>query len=130
MLADRNVRLDEASEMIRKALDIDPDNGAYLDSLGWVNYRMNRLDEAEQNLRRSIERVNGDPTVHDHLGDVYLKQGKVKDAIAQWQLSLKEWEKTPQAEADPEEVAKVTRKLEGARVRLARETSGAQEKKR
>jgi tetratricopeptide (TPR) repeat protein len=130
MLADRNVRLDEAHEMIRKALDLDPDNGAYLDSLGWVNYRMNKLDEAEQNLRRSIERVNGDPTVHDHLGDVYLKQGKVKDAIAQWQLSLKEWEKTPQSEADPAEVAKVTKKLEGARVRQARESSGAPEKQR
>ena len=130
MLADRNVRLDEAHEMIRKALDLDPDNGAYLDSLGWVNYRLNKLDEAEQNLRRSIERVNGDPTVHDHLGDVYLKQGKVKDAIAQWQLSLKEWEKTSQSEADPAEVAKVTKKLEGARVRQARESSGTPEKQR
>jgi predicted negative regulator of RcsB-dependent stress response len=87
------------------------------------------LDEAEQNLRRSIERINGDPTVYDHLGDVYLKQGKVKDAIAQWQQSLKEWEKTPQSEADPAEIAKVTKKLEGARVRLARE-SGSPEKQR
>ncbi|HTM50740.1 MAG TPA: tetratricopeptide repeat protein [Bryobacteraceae bacterium] len=128
MLADRNVRLEEASQMIRKALEIDPDNGAYLDSLGWVNFRMDKLDEAEKNLRLSIERVNGDPTVYDHLGDVYLKQGKVKDAIAQWQQSLKEWEKTPQSETDPDEVAKVTRKLEGARVRLARE-SGAPEKR-
>ena len=126
MLADRNMRLEEAQEMIRKALEIDPDNGAYLDSLGWVNYRLDKLDEAERNLRQSIERINGDPTVYDHLGDVYLKQGKVKDAIAQWQLSLKEWEKTPQSEADPAEVAKVTKKLEGARVRLARESSGAQ----
>jgi len=129
MLADRNVRLEEAQDLIRKALEIDPDNGAYLDSLGWVNYRLNKLDEAEQNLRRSIERINGDPTVYDHLGDVYLKQGKVKDAIAQWQQSLKEWEKTPQSEADPAEIAKVTKKLEGARVRLARE-SGSPEKQR
>jgi tetratricopeptide (TPR) repeat protein len=128
MLADRNVRLEEASQMIRKALEIDPDNGAYLDSLGWVNFRMDKLDEAEKNLRLSIERVNGDPTVYDHLGDVYLKQGKVKDAIAQWQQSLKEWEKTPQSETDPDEVAKVTKKLESARVRLARE-SGAPEKR-
>jgi len=128
MLADRNVRLEEASDLIRKAVELDPDNGAYLDSLGWVYYRMDKLDEAEKNLRQSIERINGDPTVYDHLGDVYLKQGKVKDAIAQWQQSLKEWEKTPQAEADPEEVAKVTRKLESARVRLARE-SGAPEKR-
>ncbi len=125
MLADRNTRLEEARDLIRKALDIEPDNGAYLDSLGWVNYRLNKLDEAEVNLRQSIERIHGDPTVYDHLGDVYLKQGKVKEAIAQWQFSIKEWERTPQSELDPEEVAKVTKKLEGARVRLARESSGA-----
>ena len=66
--------------------------------------------------------INGDPTVYDHLGDVYLKQGKIKDAIAQWQLSLKEWEKSTQSEVDSSEVAKVTKKLESARVRLARES--------
>src|SRR5215467_2150093 len=109
--------------MIRKALDLEPDNGAYLDSMGWVYFRLNRLDEAERNLRLSIEKINGDPTVYDHLGDVYLKQGKVKDAIAQWQLSLQEWEKSPQSEMDSSEVAKVTKKLESARVRLAREAS-------
>jgi tetratricopeptide (TPR) repeat protein len=122
MLADRGERLEEARDMIRKALEIEPNNGAYLDSLGWVNFRLNRLDEAEQNLRRSIEVINGDPTVYDHLGDVYLKEGKIKDAIAQWQLSLKEWEKSTQSEVDPSEVAKVTKKLESARVRLARES--------
>ena len=123
MLADRGERLEEARDLIRKALDIQPDNGAYLDSMGWVNYRLNKLDEAEQNLRESIEKINGDPTVYDHLGDVYLKQGKVKDAIAQWQLSLEEWEKSSKSEVDGEEVAKVTKKLESARVRLARESS-------
>ena len=122
MLADRGERLEEAREMIRKALEIEPNNGAYLDSMGWVDFRLNKLDEAEQNLRRSIEVINGDPTVYDHLGDVYLKQGKIKDAIAQWQLSLKEWEKSTQSEMDPSEVAKVTKKLESARVRLARES--------
>src|SRR5205085_2822975 len=122
MLADRGERLEEARDMIRKALEIEPDNGAYLDCLGWVNYRLNNLDEAEQNLRRSIEVINGDPTVYDHLGDVYLKQGKVKEAIAQWQLSLKEWEKSTQSEMDSSEVAKVTKKLESARVRQARES--------
>src|SRR5260370_7279042 len=109
MLADRNVRLEEAQELIRKALEIDPDNGAYLDSLGWVYFRLNKLDEAERNLRQSIERINGDPTVYDHLGDVYLKQGKLKDAIAQWQLSLKEWEKSPQSTTDPAQLATRTK---------------------
>ena len=124
MFADRGERLDEARDLIRKALEIEPDNGAYLDSMGWVNFRLNKLDEAERNLRESIEKINGDPTVYDHLGDVYLKQGKIKEAIAQWQLSLAEWEKSAKSEVDTEEVAKVTKKLEGARVRLARESSG------
>lgn len=121
MLADRNVRLDEARTMIEKALALDPNNGAYLDSLGWVLYRQGHYDDAEKYLRRSIERVSGDATVYDHLGDVLVKQGKIKDAIAQWQLSLREWETASKADADPVEIAKVTKKLEGARVRLARE---------
>ena len=130
MFADRGVRLDEANDLIRKALEIDPKNGAYLDSLGWVNYHLNKLDEAERNLLQSIEIMAGDPTVYDHLGDVYLKEGKVKEAIAQWQLSLKEWEKTPQSDQDPAEVAKVTKKLESAKVRLARESSSVSDKQR
>jgi tetratricopeptide (TPR) repeat protein len=125
MFADRGVKLEEAYELIRKAVDLDPLNGAYLDSLGWVYYRMDKLEEAEKYLRASLDRVSGDPTVHDHLGDVYLKRGKVQDAITQWQLSLKEWEKTPEADRDPAQVSSVTKKIESARTRLARERSGA-----
>jgi Flp pilus assembly protein TadD len=120
MLADRNVRLEEAFQLIQKALDQEPNNGAYLDSLGWVYFRQGKLNEAESMLIRALDRIGTDPTVHDHLGDVYLKQGKTRDAIAQWQASLKEFQKTP-ADADKDEVAKVTRKLDEARVRLAKE---------
>ncbi len=130
MLADRNVRLDEARKMISRAVELDPNNGAYLDSLGWVYYRLNMLPEAETQLVRSLERVGKDPTVYDHLGDVYFKQGKIKEAIAQWQISLKEWESSPQSELDTAEVAKVTKKLEGARIRVARETPAGTEKPR
>ncbi len=122
MLADRGVRLQEAQQLISKALDNDPNNGAYLDSLGWVYYRMDKLPEAEMNLRRAMERYSKDPTVHDHLGDVLFKQGKLKEAIAQWETSLKEWDNTAPSEHEPTEVAKVQKKLEGARVRLARES--------
>ena len=62
-----------------------------------------------------------DPTIHDHLGDVLFKKGKLKEAIAQWQSSLKEWDASAPADVEPEEVAKVQRKLDGARVRLAQE---------
>jgi tetratricopeptide (TPR) repeat protein len=123
MLADRGVRLEEAHQLISKALELDPDNAAYLDSLGWVYYRMGKLDEAERYLLRAIERYARDAVVHDHLGDVYAQQGRLKDAIAQWQISLREWNTAPPADQDPAEIAKVQRKLESAKVRLAKESS-------
>ncbi len=122
MFADRGVKLEEAKNLIERALEIDPDNGAYLDSLGWVYYRLNNLEAAEKYLRLALEQTHGDPTVHDHLGDVLIAQGKVEEAIQQWQKSLHEWQRSSQAESDPAEVAKVSKKLEGARVRLARES--------
>jgi tetratricopeptide (TPR) repeat protein len=127
MLADRGVRLDEAQKLITRALELDPENGAYLDSLGWVYYRENRLDDAEHALVRALSKsgVGQDPTVHDHLGDVYLKLGKTKDAITQWQASVKEAETDTQSDMEPGELAKINKKLEDAKVRLARETGAS-----
>jgi len=122
MFADRNMKLTEAHQLITKALELDPNNGAYLDSLGWVLFRMDKLADAEKNLKLAIERTGKDPTVYDHLGDVQFKQGKVKEAIAQWQQSLKEYETAPAADRDPVEVAKVQKKLDNAKVRLAKES--------
>lgn len=128
MLADRNVRLPEALDMIQKALGREPGNGAYLDSLGWVYFRLGRYPEAEEQLKLALEKTADDPTVHDHLGDVYFKQGKLKEAIGQWEISLKDWDSTPPADQEATEIAKVHKKLEGARVRLAKETSNIPEK--
>ena len=121
MLADRNLRLQEALDLINKAIEKDPGNGAYLDSLGWVYYRLGRLDEAEANLRMALEKTPRDPTVHDHMAEVLMKESKVKEAIAQWQVSLKEWDASSPAELEPAEVNKVKSKLESAKVRLAKE---------
>jgi tetratricopeptide (TPR) repeat protein len=123
MLADRNTRLTEALQMISSALEREPGNPAYLDSLGWVYFRLGKFPEAEDNLKASLEKMAKDPTVHDHLADVYFKQGKVKEAINQWERSLKEWDATPPADQEQTEIAKVQKKLEGAKVRLARETA-------
>ena len=103
-------------------LDLDPQNGAYLDSLGWVYYRQGKLNEAEGLLLQAIDHIGQDATVHDHLGDVYFKLGKTKDAITQWQASLKVFQAGAQSDSDPEEMASVGKKLESARVRLAQET--------
>jgi tetratricopeptide (TPR) repeat protein len=121
-LADRNLRLDEAYRLIRKAVDLDPDNGAYLDSLGWVYFRQGKLADAEGCLIKATSHMDADPTVHDHLGDVYLKLGKTKEAIAQWTASLKGFKDQLPSEVDPDEVSKVGTKLDAARVKLAQET--------
>ena len=126
MIADRNVRLQEAHDLISKALEYEPHNGAYLDSLGWVYYRMDRLEEAEEYLLRAVEKVSRDPVVHDHLGDVYNKLGNLKKAIEHWRNSLKEWEASSAGEKDPSQVSAIQKKLEGAEVRLARESSSVQ----
>jgi tetratricopeptide (TPR) repeat protein len=125
MFADRGIRLEEALKLISRALELEPTSGAYLDSLGWVYFRMDRLEEAETYLRRSLELIPRDATIRDHLGDVLARRGKLKEAVAEWQLSLKEWEAGAPVEKDPAETAKVGKKLEGARVRLAQETSGS-----
>ncbi len=126
MLADENVRLPEAQDYIKRAVDIEPGNYAFLDSLGWVYFRLNKLDDAEQQLTRSLQ-LSGqkDPTIHDHMGDVYFKQGKLKQAISQWQSSIKAFNSSAPGDPEPDEMAKVQKKLDGARVKLAKEEAPA-----
>ena len=121
MLTDRNMRLTEALGMIQKAVDSEPNNGAYLDSLGWVYYHLGKLPEAEDNMRRAVELTPHDPTMRDHYAEVLFKASKVKEAIAQWEASLREWQTSSPAEMDKAEVTKVKDKLENARVQLARQ---------
>ena len=120
MLADQGEKLPEALKMIRKAVDLEPQNGAYLDSLGWVYFKTGQYPQAEENLRKANERMNTDPTVHDHLGEVYEKTGNLKMAVAQWERSMTEYAHSLPADADPEDVQKVQHKLENARVKLAK----------
>jgi len=126
MLTDRNLRLPEALAMIQKAVDRDPNNGAYLDSLGWAYFRLGRIPEAEENMRRAVEYTPHDPTMRDHYAEVLFKASKVREAIVQWEASLQEWQTSSPAELDSAEVAKVREKLENARVQLARQNGSRQ----
>lgn len=121
MLADRNMRLKDALDMITKALELEPENGAYLDSLGWVYFRLGRLPEAEENLRKAVAKTPSDPTVHDHMAQVLMAESKVQEAIQQWQTSLKNWDAGAPADLEPAEVAKVKSNLANAQSRLAKE---------
>lgn len=127
MLTDRNLRLPEALGMIQKAVDQDPNNGAYLDSLGWVYFRLNRIPEAEDAMRRAVELTPHDPTMRDHYAEVLFKASKVREAITQWEASLREWQTSSPADLDSAEVAKVKDKLENARVQLARQNGARQQ---
>src|SRR5271156_2040208 len=128
MLGDRGVKLDEALTLVQKAVQLDPQNGAYLDSLGWVYFKMGQYALAEANLRKASERIGQDPQVHDHLGELYEKTGRLRLAAGQWEQSLQEYAKTVAADAEPGDVNKVQKKLDSARVKLAKEESGASPK--
>jgi tetratricopeptide (TPR) repeat protein len=121
MLADRGVRVDEAIGYLKKAVRLDPQNGAYLDSIGWAYFKKGDMVLAEENLRHATERMGSDPTVQDHLAEVYAKTGQLKLAAAAWERALDEWSKSVPADVDQNDVAKVQKKLESTKVKLARQ---------
>lgn len=127
MLADRGIRLDEATDLIKRALADDPGNAAYQDSLGWAYFRQNKLDDAEGLLRQALAREGHDPTILSHLGDVYAKMGKDSLAEAQWQKSLDEWHRALPADFEASKMAEVQQKISVLKRRLAQQkTSGDQ----
>ncbi len=105
MLADRGVRLQEAVQYVTEALQLDPNNGAYLDSLGWAFFKLNELDKAEKYLLQAIDLVKNDPVIHDHLGDLYYKTGNYEKARECWNQSVLNG-------SEPEDIQKVREKLE------------------
>ena len=103
MLADRGLRLLEALGYINKAVEIEPYNGAYLDSLGWVYFKLNQLELAETNLLLALKLTDNDPTIHDHLGDLYSKLKQYDRARTYYRHSL--------SLSENEEQEKVQKKL-------------------
>ena len=112
MWADRDVRLQEALELLKKAVDLEPNNGAYLDSLGWAYFRLNEMEQAENYLKKALDRVRKDPTIHEHLGDVYYRKGQYDEARHAWELSLS-------YNQDEEESRKIQKKVDDLKVKLA-----------
>ena len=89
MWADHNMNLDEAETMIRRALESEPNNASYLDSLGWVEFRKGKFDQALTDLLRAAKGAErDDPVVFEHIGDTYLKLNRMADALAAWQKAL------------------------------------------
>ena len=112
MLADRGIRLEESVKYIQKALELDPNNGAYLDSLGWAYFKMGRYDLAEPSLEKAASRIQDDPTIHEHLGNVYLRLGKTSRAQEEWQRALKEWPEATSSDFDADQAKELQKKLD------------------
>jgi tetratricopeptide (TPR) repeat protein len=89
MWAERDQNLQEALGMIEKAVQQEPKNSAYLDSLGWVFFKLKRTDEALKHIQQAVEySEKPDPTVLDHLGDIQAALGRVEEAMAAWRQSI------------------------------------------
>jgi tetratricopeptide (TPR) repeat protein len=126
MNADRGVKLDESMNYIKQALSFEPNNPAYLDSLGWIYFKQGKYDLAEENLTKAAAHIGSDPTVQEHLGDLYQKTGRLKLAAEHWQRAVEEWNKTVPDEVDTEALASVQQKLDAAKVKLAKEETQKQ----
>ena len=113
-LVEKKQKLNEALDMIERAVARSPDSGYIVDSLGWVYYRLGRYDEAVEQMERAVELVPVDPVVNDHLGDVYWAVGRVREARFQWSRALSFISKSDtESEADPERIrAKLERGLD------------------
>jgi tetratricopeptide (TPR) repeat protein len=123
MNADRGVQLEESLSYIKQAVSLEPTNGAYLDSLGWAYFKLGKYDLAEETLNKASLRMGSDPTVQDHLGDLYQKTGRLKLAATHWERAMVEWNKTVASEVDGDLFAATQKKLDAAKVRLAKEDS-------
>ena len=119
MLGDLGLRLDEAQILVQRALNEDPYNGAYLDSLGWIYFKENKLQDAETTLRKAVERESHDPTIHSHLGDVYSKLGRTDMAAAEWEKSLQEWKHVLPADVEDDKIAEIEKRISQVKHRVA-----------
>ncbi len=107
MWADRGENLDEAGDMIRKALEMEPDNASYLDSMGWFHFKKGEYDKALLLLLRAAEGIKQeDVVVFDHVADTYHAMGKTAEAMQYWQKAL------ALATDDKEMAGKIAEKIE------------------
>lgn len=121
MNADRGVELDQSVEYIKKALELEPNNAAYLDSLGWAYYKMARYDLARPPLEKAAKLLSNDPTVLEHLGHLYLKLGNQTGAATEWKRALQEWPNSPDSDFGAAQAAKLRKQLTQLERRLAKE---------
>ena len=113
MLAERGERLDESVGYLKKALEKEPNNGSFLDSLGWAYFKAGKLDLAEENLRRAAEQLKVNSVIQEHYGQLLFKVGRFEDAIAAWNRALA-------GDGESIDRADIDRKIRDARQKLSK----------
>ena len=113
MWADRGEHLDEAGDMIRKALEMEPDNPSYIDSLGWYHFKNGEYEKALKQLLRAAETIKQeDGVVFDHIADTYQAMGKTAEAMNYWQKAL------ALSTDDKTQADKISEKIEAAKQKV------------
>jgi tetratricopeptide (TPR) repeat protein len=102
---DKGMNLEEAFRMLRRAVELRPQDGYIVDSLGWAHYKLGRYEEAVKELERAIELKPSDPVINDHLGDAYWKVGRKLEAQFQWNHAR-------DLKPEPEDLPAILRKIE------------------
>jgi tetratricopeptide (TPR) repeat protein len=116
MWVDRNLNLDEAGVMIRKALELEPENGAFLDSLGWFFFKKGDYTRALSELLHAADLINPpDPVVYEHIGDTYRSLGNTPQALVYWQKALN---------LDPQNQS-ITSKIDQAKAKMTSNPTGS-----
>ena len=87
-LVEKGIKLEEAQELIERAVKGRPNDGFITDSLGWLLYRIGKFDEAVAPMEKAVELTPNDPIINDHLGDVYWKANRIREARFQWRRAL------------------------------------------
>ena len=118
---DQNMNLEEGLRLLRRAVQLRPDDGYIIDSLGWAHYRMGRFEEALRELERAIELKPGDPVINDHLGDVYWRVGRKLEAYFQWNHAR-------DLKPEPEDLERILKKIESGLDDAPKPTSAEAEK--
>jgi tetratricopeptide (TPR) repeat protein len=113
LLADHGQRLDEAVDLLQRALKVEPGNPSFLDSLGWAYFQLGKIDLADAPLTQAAEQLPANSTVQDHLGELRFKQQRYADALAAWERSLS-------GDGESIDRSKVEKKVRDARARVKR----------
>ena len=111
MLAERGQRLDEAVDLVQRALKLEPGNPSFLDSLGWAYFQQGKLDLADPPLTEAASKMPNNSVIQDHLGDLRFKQQRFADAAAAWERSLA-------GDGDSIDRPRIQKKIQDARSRL------------